>query len=118
MPRAFRSECRPVCGVDACNLSNKARCGQEYAAHRGNAEESNYNLGRAAHHLGLVHIAVQYYKSCLHCDDTLGSEAPLGRLPCPQQGLKREAAFNLSLIYRSTGAEHLARQLLRQYVSI
>ena len=32
--------------------------------------------------------------------------------------LKREAAYNLSLIYRGAGADDLARQVLRQHVTI
>lgn len=91
---------------------------QEYAQHRGNALESNYNLGRAAHHLGLVHIAVQYYQKCL--DSTAGLPSATVMEGALVQGatLKREAAFNLSLIYRGTGADDLARQVLQQHVSI
>jgi hypothetical protein len=32
--------------------------------------------------------------------------------------LRREAAFNLSLIYRQSGADLLAKQLLRQHLTI
>ncbi|DBA78961.1 TPA: hypothetical protein ACH3X1_008835 [Trebouxia sp. C0004] len=92
---------------------------QEYAQHREHEQESNYNLGRAAHHLGLVHIAVEYYKKCL---DGHGSQSVQalhnGSEPTYQVGLKQEAAFNLSLIYRGTGADDLARQVLQKYVSI
>jgi len=88
-------------------------CAQEYAYHRGHEQESNYNLGRAAHHLGLVHIAVQYYKKCL--DSTLTAEDDASQHIA---GVKCEAAFNLSLVYRGTGADDLARQVLQQYVSI
>jgi len=87
---------------------------QEYAQHREHEEESNYNLGRAAHHLGLVHIAVEYYKKCL---DGNGSQIDAIE-PTYEVGLKQEAAFNLSLIYRGTGADDLARQVLQKYVSI
>ena len=34
------------------------------------------------------------------------------------EDLKREAALNLSLIYRSSGAEYLAIELLQEYVCI
>ena len=94
---------------------------QEYAQHRGNALESNYNLGRAAHHLGLVHIAVQYYQKCLDSKavPAVAREAEEGNMPAVQDaGLKREAAFNLSLIYRGTGADDLARQVLQQHICI
>lgn len=36
----------------------------------------------------------------------------------PTYNLQREAAFNLSLIYRQSGADALARQLLRQHLTI
>ncbi|KAA6423612.1 MAG: hypothetical protein FRX49_06672 [Trebouxia sp. A1-2] len=92
---------------------------QEYARHREHEQESNYNLGRAAHHLGLVHIAVEYYQKCL---DGIGSESVQalhgGSEPPYEAGLSQEAAFNLSLIYRGTGADDLARQVLQKYVSI
>ncbi|KAL0034582.1 hypothetical protein WJX79_009149 [Trebouxia sp. C0005] len=87
---------------------------QEYARHREHEQESNYNLGRAAHHLGLVHIAVEYYQKCL---DGIGSESVQalhgGSEPPYEAGLSQEAAFNLSLIYRGTGADDLARCFVR-----
>ncbi|KAL3150393.1 hypothetical protein ABBQ32_000232 [Trebouxia sp. C0010 RCD-2024] len=94
---------------------------QEYAQYREDALESNYNVGRAAHHLGLVHIAAQYYQKCLNSTSSLPSS------PANEDGqglslhaatLMREAAFNLSLIYRGAGADDLARQVLRQHVTI
>ncbi|KAL0053282.1 hypothetical protein WJX82_003692 [Trebouxia sp. C0006] len=92
---------------------------QEYAQHREHEHESNYNLGRAAHHLGLVHIAVEYYQKCLDGSDSQSVQAlHNGTEPTYEAGLKQEAAFNLSLIYRGTGADDLARQVLQKYVSI
>jgi len=92
---------------------------QEYAQHREHEEESNYNLGRAAHHLGLVHIAVEYYKKCLDGNGSQIVQALHDAIePTYEVGLKQEAAFNLSLIYRGTGADDLARQVLQKYVSI
>lgn len=94
---------------------------QEYAQYREDALESNYNVGRAAHHLGLVHIAAQYYHKCLNSTSSLPSlpanEEGQG-LPLHAATLMREAAFNLSLIYRGAGADDLARQVLRQHVTI
>lgn len=95
--------------------------GQEYAQYREEALESNYNLGRAAHHLGLVHIAVQYYHKCLNSKPYLAGVGAIEegtRVMVHQATLKREAAYNLSLIYRGAGADDLARQVLRQYVTI
>ena len=92
---------------------------QEYAQHREHAQESNYNLGRAAHHLGLAHIAVEYYTKCMHGSGSQSVQALHGGgEPRYEIRLKQEAAFNVSLIYRGTGADHLARQVLQKYVSI
>lgn len=94
---------------------------QEYAQYREEALESNYNLGRAAHHLGLVHVAVQYYHKCLnskpHGASVHATEEGSG-VPMHNATLRREAAFNLSLILRGAGADELARQVLQQHVTI
>lgn len=89
---------------------------QEYAQHRANSQESNYNLGRAAHHLGITHIAVQYYQKCLHIGNS--SYQAEQQSPAGKASLQREAAFNLSLIYRDAGADDLARQVLRQFLTV
>lgn len=94
---------------------------QEYAQHRDEALESNYNLGRAAHHLGLVHIAVQYYHKCLNskpCGAGGYATQEGSGVPMHDATLRREAAFNLSLILRGAGADELARQVLQQHVTI
>ena len=36
----------------------------------------------------------------------------------PAYDLRREAAYNLHLIYRQSGANALARQLLRQHLTV
>jgi general transcription factor 3C polypeptide 3 (transcription factor C subunit 4) len=79
---------------------------QEYEARRGCAQESGYNIGRAAQQLGLHHIAVAYYER------SLAAPAPA---PDLDLDLRREAAWNLALIYRSSGAEAAARSLLRRF---
>ena len=37
---------------------------------------------------------------------------------CDDQDLKREAAFDLSLIYRASGSDALARQILVEHCSL
>lgn len=93
---------------------------QEYARHREHEQEAAYNMGRAAHHLGLLHLAVQYYQKCLNSnnDGDMEDLQSAGQQQHLHMGLKREAAFNLSLIYHLTGADKLAAQVLRQHVSI
>jgi len=110
-----------------------------YAAFRTNKIEAAYNLGRGAHLLGLNHVAVAYYESVLQQAEasiveepspatsarTLGmSLVALGKasqqgstVGASGYGLVKEAAWNLSLLYKASGAEHLARQLLRRYLT-
>lgn len=82
-------------------------------------QESSYNIGRAAHQLGLLHIAAAYYERSLQASPSAAQSAAACRGGGSERlSLQREAAYNLSLIYRSSGSEDLARQLLRQYVTI
>lgn len=72
-----------------------------------------YNLGRAYHQLGIVHLAVPYYEK------VLSLEPPANY---PNRGraydLKPEAAYNLSLIYSASGSTELAAKMLRTYCYI
>ena len=94
--------------------------------------EAAYNIGRAAHQLGLVHLAVPYYESVLAHTPTpsaaagvggAGGEGPDGLAPevaaaTGSMDLRREAAHNLALIYSSSGAHELAREVLREHLTI
>ncbi|KAJ3326306.1 General transcription factor IIIC, polypeptide 3 [Boothiomyces sp. JEL0866] len=59
--------------------------------------ESDYNLARAYHHVGLVHIAIPIYERCLETE------------------FRYDAAYNLHLIYIESGSYQLAKQVLRRY---
>ncbi|KAJ3274925.1 transcription factor TFIIIC subunit tfc4 [Terramyces sp. JEL0728] len=59
--------------------------------------ESDYNIARAFHHIGLLHIATPFYERCLQTEYSL------------------EAAYNLHLIYVECGSYQLAKQILKQY---
>lgn len=72
-----------------------------YANTRDDKAEVHYNLGRAFHQVGLSHLAIPHYQTVLSL---------------PPSNFTREAAFNLSLIYRGSGALHLAREILRGFV--
>uniref|UniRef100_A0A8C4ZKA9 General transcription factor IIIC, polypeptide 3 n=1 Tax=Gadus morhua TaxID=8049 RepID=A0A8C4ZKA9_GADMO len=78
-----------------------------YVELRGECQESLYNLGRALHQMGLVHLAIHYYHQAL----ALPPPALEG-IEADQVDLRREIAFNLSLIYQASGNTHLARQTL------
>ncbi|KAI0072549.1 TPR-like protein [Panus rudis PR-1116 ss-1] len=88
----------------------------KYRALRGtNAEgmeEVEYNFGRAFHHLGLMALATHHYSRVLQLVEN--------RLAKGDQdvGLAGEAAYNLSLIYVSTGATALAEKLYRRWLSL
>ncbi|XP_071728175.1 uncharacterized protein [Rutidosis leptorrhynchoides] len=94
----------------------------------GNNQEALYNLARAFHHVGLISIAATYYEKVLGIHQ---KDHPIPKLP--NEGtkvnsdlkpgycdLKREAAYNLHLIYiyKSSGSVDLARQVLKDYCSL
>ncbi|KAK9821168.1 hypothetical protein WJX74_003771 [Apatococcus lobatus] len=124
---------------------------QEYALHRGDPSEAAYNMGRAAHQLGLHSLAVTLYQTALQsatdpsatagqagCQKTLteemhqqdademmdgqqptnGAAAPTSAVLSNQPSMQREAAYNLSLIYQASGADDLAREVLRLHLKI
>jgi len=91
--------------VQACAFLN------QYLKLRGPCQESYYNLGRAMHQLGLLPAGLYYYKRAL---DVPAAVADAGQM----LDLRREAAFNISLIYQSSGAEDLARMYVQKYIII
>lgn len=95
------------------------------------AQEAN-NIARAFHQLGLVHLAVPYYEKVL----TLPSQLKCVRLAERATGsvdmdtleddeleedasdLSREAAYNLSMIYVTSGSKGLAQDVLMRYCTV
>ncbi|XP_041638221.1 general transcription factor 3C polypeptide 3 [Cheilinus undulatus] len=84
-----------------------------YVELRGECQESMYNLGRALHQIGLTHLAIHYYQKAL----TIPAQKLEG-IPDDQVDLSREIAFNLSLIYQSSGNMEMARQLIKTHCII
>uniref|UniRef100_A0A182SY21 Uncharacterized protein n=1 Tax=Anopheles maculatus TaxID=74869 RepID=A0A182SY21_9DIPT len=74
--------------------------------------EVYYNFGRMYHQLGLLHLAVDYYKRVLSFDSLVVRENP------QYLDLKAEAAFNLSFIYKHSGNNALARKYLYDYIQV
>lgn len=72
-------------------------------------QEVNYNIGRIYHQAGLVHLAVEYYEKAL------SFKHPMLETNAATLGLEQEIAFNLHLIYKSSGNYKKARQYLYQY---
>ncbi|XP_047432077.1 general transcription factor 3C polypeptide 3 [Mugil cephalus] len=81
-----------------------------YVDLRGVCQESMYNLGRALHQMGLTHLAIHYYQKAL----TLPAQKMDG-IADDQVDLKKEIAFNLSLIYQASGNMEMARQLINTH---
>ncbi|XP_011298657.1 general transcription factor 3C polypeptide 3 isoform X2 [Fopius arisanus] len=75
-------------------------------------QESNYNIARALHQLGLVASAAQFYKLVLE-----GERSDIIR-DNEKLDLKREAAFNLHLIYMNSGNTELARIYLEAFIVV
>ncbi|KAF2074468.1 hypothetical protein CYY_004213 [Polysphondylium violaceum] len=80
----------------------------KYAKIRGECEETNYNIGRAFHQLGISNMAIHYYELVLNSSEEID----------PDHSLKQEAAFNLSLLYKSQGNIALANEILNKYVVV
>ncbi|XP_057339221.1 general transcription factor 3C polypeptide 3 [Microplitis mediator] len=79
-------------------------------------QESNYNIGRALHQLGFLSTALNFYKQALN-----PPSAPYHQLVTDNEQLlniKREAAFNIHLIYMQTGNKDLARMYLHEYIVV
>lgn len=74
--------------------------------------EIHYNLGRLYQQFGMAHIAVYHYKEVLKYTNRFIEEHE------KYIGLKREAAYNLHLIYKRSGNLELARQLLFEHIVI
>ncbi|KAI4490316.1 hypothetical protein M0802_010693 [Mischocyttarus mexicanus] len=88
---------------------------KKYAELRGvnGQHETYYNQARVFHQIGLLPSAVHYYKLVLHTDP--------GELVKQNEDLldlKKEAAFNLHLIYLQSENFQLARMYLEDYITV
>ncbi|OQR88694.1 transcription factor, partial [Thraustotheca clavata] len=72
--------------------------------------EGWYNMARGYHQLELNHLAIALYERVLRYYDA--HEVPAEYQLC------REAAYNLSLIYKKSGAPDLAQYLLHKYLVV
>ncbi|XP_059631065.1 uncharacterized protein LOC132273957 isoform X2 [Cornus florida] len=91
-----------------------------------NSQEAIYNIARAYHHVGLVTLAASYYEKVLAIHE---KDYPIPKLPNENPDLlnsqkpaycdlRREAAYNLHLIYKNSGAFDLARQVLKDHCAL
>ncbi|XP_030894206.1 general transcription factor 3C polypeptide 3 [Leptonychotes weddellii] len=84
-----------------------------YLSIRGPCQESFYNLGRGLHQLGLIHLAIHYYQKALELPPLV-----VEGIEVDQLDLRRDIAYNLSLIYQSSGNIGMAQKLLYTYCCI
>ncbi|XP_029127156.1 general transcription factor 3C polypeptide 3 isoform X2 [Cajanus cajan] len=91
-----------------------------------NSQESLYNIARAYHHVGLLTLAALYYEKVIAICQR---DYPIPKLPNENPDvvenlkpgycdLRREAAYNLHLIYKRSGALDLARQVLKDHCTL
>lgn len=87
---------------------------QKYARNRSKdaLQEVYYNMGRLYQHVGLLHLAVVYYEK------VLGFESEITNKYHEILDLKREAAFNLHLIYKKSENYIAARSILMKYIVV
>ncbi|GAC73563.1 RNA polymerase III transcription factor TFIIIC [Moesziomyces antarcticus T-34] len=80
---------------------------QNYRRNRARRAEEEYNAARLLHHIGLTHLAEPHYRKVLE-------------MPEEGQGwsLKREAAWNLAMIYTTSNNTKLARQMYEEYLTV
>jgi hypothetical protein len=112
----------------------------EYAKLVGPTQETEYNIARAFHLIGLTHLAIPHYEKVLCMPSTVKSSVrnqkpiddvykwPLYGLELAEweedqedddeTDIKREAAYNLHLIYITSGSMNLAQILLLKYCTI
>jgi tetratricopeptide (TPR) repeat protein len=73
-------------------------------------QECMYNMGRAMHTIGAIHLAVHFYRRALLMSDQIaaGNEKDM-------YDLRVDAAYNLAQIYVEGGAKDLAKKLYERY---
>ncbi|KAJ8101512.1 hypothetical protein POJ06DRAFT_251706 [Lipomyces tetrasporus] len=78
------------------------------------AQEANYNVGRAFHMLGLPTLAAKYYESALAVELPLADDDE----PARTYSLQKVVAYNLQLVYVMSGNFRLARKIIDEYLVI
>lgn len=92
--------------------------GADYASARGVPAEAAYNLGRLAHGLGLPAAAAGLYARALAASDAAAEAKPAAGAAPPPAPPTPEAAHNLALLLRASGANDAARRVLRRWATV
>ncbi|KAI6659140.1 hypothetical protein LOD99_14816 [Oopsacas minuta] len=90
----------------------------KYKEKMGDCAEVLYNVGRAFHAIGYKLWACDYYHKVIALDNTGNVKQYYGDKMAELSSLRREAAFNLSLVYEESGSRELARVMLQTYCVI
>jgi general transcription factor 3C polypeptide 3 (transcription factor C subunit 4) len=93
---------------------------QTYLELRGSCQEAMYNIGRVFHQVNMLDKAVIFYKKALAMDDRPRIK-PLQEDPDEFDEIfdvRREAAFNLALIYKNSQSPRLAHQVIKENFTI
>lgn len=77
-------------------------------------QESEYNVARAYHLLGLTHLAIPYYERCL----ILGTAVQTQTLVIPTEDFASEAAVILQAHWAASGNMEKARQITEEWLVI
>lgn len=91
---------------------------QAYSKKRENKQEAYYNLGRAAHQLGVLHLAAHWYYRALDAEVPQPWKSRASGQTASSIDLSKEIAYNLALLFRSSGAIELAREVMMKYITV
>ncbi|KAA1072825.1 transcription factor TFIIIC subunit tfc4 [Puccinia graminis f. sp. tritici] len=90
--------------------------------HKEFGQEVEFNLGRIYHGLGLSSLAITHYNRVLALAPLLHQSSPSSQDPQsssePPTDLSNLAAYNLVLIYSTSGSPDLAHRLTCQYLTV
>lgn len=91
-----------------------------YLELRGSCQEAMYNIGRVFHQMNMLDKAVIFYKKALAMDDRPRIR-PLQETQAEFDEIfdvRREAAFNLALIYKNSQSPRLAYRVIKENFTI
>ena len=77
-------------------------------------QEGEFNVGRAYHMLGLVHLAIPYYERCLALSGVINRAGIQGTL----EDFASDAAFALQGIWAASGQRELARAVTEEWLTL
>ena len=77
-------------------------------------QEAEYNVGRAYHLLGLIHLAIPYYERCLELGQAMEEDGTFTEI----ENFAHEAALTLQGHWAASGSMQKARDVTDRWLSI